>query len=144
MNHINLTIELCADDRARLDKILEALSGLQQPNCHSCVENAVGMTRGLAELAEKATAPEPVNDPEPTEEPELAEEPEPTEEPAEAPKYTKADVQAIVQRLAAPTSKKREQAKAIVKEYAVKISAIPADKYDEVMGKLIELDKLEA
>ena len=138
MNHINLTIELCADDRARLDKILEALTGLQQPNCHSCVETAVGMTKSLAELAEKAAAQEQVNEPEPTEEPELA------EEPIEEPKYTQADILALVQRLAAPTSKKREQAKAIVKEYAVKVSAIPADKYDEVMGKLIELDKLEA
>lgn len=132
MNHINLTIELCADDRARLDKILEALTGLQQPNCHSCVETAVGMTKGLAELAEKAAAQEQVN------------EPEPVNEPTEEPKYTQADILALVQRLAAPTSKKREQAKAIVKEYAVKVSAIPADKYDEVMGKLIELDKLEA
>lgn len=143
MNHINLTIELCADDRARLDKILEALTGSylcgqMELTDSVCVETAVGMTKGLAELAEKATAQEQVNEPEPTEEPELA------EEPTEEPKHTQADILALVQRLAAPTSKKREQAKAIVKEYAVKVSAIPADKYDEVMGKLIELDKLEA
>lgn len=131
MNNINLTIELCADDRARLDKILDALNGLQQPNCHSCVETAVGMTKGLAELAEKAVASDTATDPEPVGQPETVE-----------PKYTKADILALVQRLAAPTSKKREQAKAIVKEYAVKVSAIPADKYDEVMGKLIELDQL--
>lgn len=133
MNEVKLTIEWCEEDRARLDKILEALTGLQQPNCHSCVETAVGMTKGLAELAEKATAQEPVN-----------KTVEILDAQPEEPKYTQADILALVQRLAAPTSKKREQAKAIVKEYAVKVSAIPADKYDEVMGKLIELDKLEA
>ena len=65
---------------------------------------------------------------------------EPVAEP-EAPKYTKADIMALVQRLAAPTSTKREQAKAIVKGYAARVSDIPEDKYTEVMDKLTKLEQ---
>lgn len=65
---------------------------------------------------------------------------EPVAEP-EAPKYTKADIMALVQRLAAPTSTKREQAKAIVKGYATRVSDIPEDKYTEVMDKLTKLEQ---
>lgn len=124
---MHLIVNLSADDRARLDKILEALTGLQQPNCHSCVETAVGMTKGLAELAEKAVAPNTMTEPEPVEQ-------------ADAPTYTKDDIMAMVRTLAAPDNPKREQAKAIVKEYAAKVSAIPADKYTEVMDRLNELN----
>lgn len=127
MNELKLTIEWCEEDRARLDKILDALTGLQPPNCHSCVETAVGMTKGLAELAEKAVAPNTMTEPEPVEQ-------------ADAPTYTKDDIMAMVHTLAAPDNPKREQAKAIVKEYAVKVSAIPADKYTEVMDRLTELN----
>ncbi len=131
MNTITLTVELCADDRDRLDRILKALEGLQQPNCHSCVETAVGMTKGLAELAEKAVTHEPV------EEPEQA-------EAAATPTYTKDDIRAMVRTLAASDNPKLKQAKAIVKEYAVKVSEIPADKYDEVMDRLTELNNMGA
>ena len=127
MNDLKLTFELCEEDRARLDKILDALNGLQQPNCHSCVETAVGMTKGLAELAEKAAAPNTMTEPEPVEQ-------------TDAPTYTKDDIMSMVRTLAAPDNPKREQAKAIVKEYAAKVSAIPEDKYAEVMARLTELN----
>ena len=56
--------------------------------------------------------------------------------------YTKADVQALAQKLAAPTSpeRKRTGVKNIVKSYGAKVSDIPEDKYAEVMDKLVELE----
>lgn len=142
MNTINVTVELGPESMAKLDKILEAMQGLHH-NCAGCVETAVSMTEDLAEAA-AAAADAPKAEPQEMEHP--ADEvgphgqPEPAAEP-ETPKYTKADVLALVQKLAAPDSSKREQAKAIVKAYGAKVSAIPEDKYGEVMDKLTALDK---
>lgn len=146
MNTINVTVELGPESQAKLDKILEALHGLHH-NCAGCVETAVSMTKDLAEAAAAvANVPEqetqetdpPAEESAPAGQPEPAAAPEP-----EAPKYTKADVLALVQKLAAPTSPeaKRTGAKAIVKEYGAKVSDIPEAKYGEVMDKLTKLDK---
>lgn len=82
---------------------------------------------------EKDTAKE--EKPQPVEAAPVAEAVEP-----EAPEYTKDDIQAMVRKLAAPTSTKRTAAKAIVMEYAPNVSGIPEDKYAEVMAKLTALD----
>lgn len=68
--------------------------------------------------------------------------PEPAVEP-EAPKATKADVQAMVIKLAAPGTGKKDAVKTIVNEYAKKVSEIPEDKLDEVMAKLNKLAEEE-
>lgn len=141
-----ITIELGPESQAKLDKILAALEGLR-PNCKSCVETAVNMTKDMASAApaeEPAEAPKHVETaaPEtshPADEVSTHGQPEPAAEP-EQPAYTKAAVQALVQKLAAPSNPKRERAKAIVKSYAAKVSDIPADKYAEVMDKLTALD----
>lgn len=149
MNTINVIIELGPESMAKLDKILEALQGPPHGcTCHT--ENTVVLTAEPAGQPE----PEPEEPPAPlnqdvimparpasNEPPEIVDEssePEP-----EAPKYTKADVLALVQKLAAPTSPeaKRTGAKAIVKEYGAKVSDIPEAKYGEVMDKLTKLDK---
>lgn len=143
MNTINVTVELGPESMAKLDKILEALQG-QHHNCASCVETAVSMTKDLAEAAAAAAeiqepeheeAEHPAGEVAPHGEPEPAEQPEP-----EAPKYTKQDVLALVQKLAAPNNPAREKAKAIVKSYGAKVSDIPEDKYGEVMDKLTALE----
>lgn len=148
-NAINLTVELGPESQAKLDKILAALEGLR-PNCHSCTETALHiMGENLkacheAEPAETDTAPTNAAEPvtletaHPVDEVSPHGEPEPAEQPA-APKYTKADVLAMVQKLAAPNSPKREQAKAIIKSYGAKVSDVPEDKYPEVMDKLTKL-----
>lgn len=152
-NTINMTIELGPESQAKLDKILEALQGLH-PDCSRCVEDATTMvidamkSEDTAEETAEAPAtvePEtretdhPVGEVSPHGDPVPAAESEPVEDPEE-PKYTKDDVLALVQKLAAPNNPKREQAKAIVKRYATKISDIPVDKYGEVMDKLTALD----
>ena len=68
--------------------------------------------------------------------------PEPVAEPVAEPEqvnYTKADVQALVMKLAAPGTGKKEAVKTIVNEYAKKISDIPEEKLNEVMTKLNQL-----
>ena len=112
-NHI--TIELCGEDRTRLDRLAEVLEkylSIKSPSCNA-----------MTALPEA----EPVK-----------EEPKPAE--PEKPTVTLADVQALVQKLATPTSGKRDAVKTIVNAYAKRVSDIPADKLAEVMTRLTELE----
>lgn len=119
MSNINITVELCQEDRKRIDELI-GFAGL-----------LVTGTKPAPEINHPADILPPHGDPEPAAEP--AAEPE-------LPKYTKDDIQAKVRKLAAPGSSKRLEAKAIVQEYAAKVSDIPEDKYTEVMMKLIALE----
>ena len=127
-NHI--TIELCAEDRKRLDELI-AFAGLIASEMKS---NSAPVIEPSKPLKVVAPAEEhPVDAVSPHNEP--AADPEP-----ELPKYSKDDILAKVQSLAGPNNPKREQAKAIVKRYGTKISDIPEDKYSEVMAELLELE----
>lgn len=143
MNTINVIVELGPESMAKLDKILEALQG--QHHCAGCGDTVANTVKDLAEAA-AAAAGIPESEPEETEPPAdevaPAEQPEPAAAPEpEEPKYTKQDVVALVQKLAAPNNPKREKAKAIVKSYGTKVSDIPEAKYGEVMDKLTALDQ---
>ena len=122
-NHI--TIELCAEDRQRIDELI-AFAGLIASEMKSNKPD-LRVVQPAEEHPVDAVAPhdEPVADPEPAE---------------KVYKITKDDIMAKVQALAAPNNPKREQAKAIVKSYGAKVSDIPEDKYAEVMDKLVELE----
>lgn len=138
-----ITIELCAEDRARLDGILEALKGYALP-------------ADTIDTIKAMEAPTPVEAPKPaepvqlklvTEEKPVEEKPvedaAPWEGPEEpAPKYTADDVRAKVQKLASPTMGKRDAVKKIVEEYAPSVRLIPEDKYPEVMAKLTALEEV--
>lgn len=67
--------------------------------------------------------------------------PDPEPEQSEPPKYTAAEIQAKVQKLAAPATGKRDAVKQIVNAYASRVSEIPEDKYPEVMEKLTALEE---
>lgn len=69
--------------------------------------------------------------------------PEPTPEPEqpEPPKYTAAEIQAKVQKLAAPATGKRDAVKQIVNAYASRVSEIPEEQYAEVMARLTALEE---
>lgn len=121
-----ITIELCAEDRARLDKILAGLIGLQH-DCNKCVESALSAMKDSIEPVAPTTPIEPT-------------EPAPAE-PVEAPKAQKfkiPDIQKKVVELSA--AGKKDQVREIVKTYAPKVGAIPEDKCDEVMAKLTALE----
>lgn len=141
-----ITIELCAEDRARLDRVIEALE--HRPNCEGCVTAAVTMTK---EAVAEATAPKPeAKDETPTTNPPEPEKPveTPTEHPLDAPpievneptapKVDRADVQRKVIELSA--AGKKEAVKAIVTAYAAKVSDIPEDKLAEVFDQLTALE----
>lgn len=146
MNNITVTVELCQEDRARLDKIYEALT-----------TNVAGYAVGQFEryLAEKQTrsygpneltvpAPveaEPVIEPQATEDTAPAEEPVAVEETDKAEPETtvsQADVQKKVVELSAAGQK--DAVKEIVQAYAPRVSAIPEDKLVEVWQKLTALE----
>lgn len=140
-----IIIELCQEDRDRLDNILAALK--ERPNCAGCVDHVIESFNHLAtekapdapQAAEKDTA-EPVTLPEeetPTEAPETAE--APIEEPAEERAPVKRE---DIQRKAVELSSagKKAEVRDIVKAYADKVSAIPEDKLAEVFDKLTALE----
>ena len=132
-----IIIELCQEDRQRLDTIINLLGDLK-PNCHKCVEAATAnMAEGL-KVVSPAAAPAPAPE-HPVDEVSPHAQPEPAAEPAK-PKYTKEDILAKVQSLAKPGSQNRAEAKAIVNDYGAKVSDIPEDKYDEVMARLTALE----
>lgn len=113
-----ITIELCAEDRARLDNILEQLKQLTPMSVVCDV---------TPQEKKQKTVPK--------------------QEPKQAPKQESAptiqltDLQTLVQELAAPGSGKRDKVKALVKGYAERVSLIPQDKWPEVYEALTALKK---
>ena len=140
MNEIKVTVELCDEDRARLDSIEALLK--KQPNCDKCVERAIAY---VAPTAEKAPAAEEIHtdaDAKPSErvdeapKPEIAAQAE-NSTPESARALTLDDVRQKVVSLSA--AGKKAQVREIVTAYAPSVSGIPEDKLVEVYGKLSEL-----
>lgn len=131
-----ITIELCQEDRARLDAILAALQKAT-PRCDNCVK----LVNDLHAVKESATsAPEAEEAPTPNET-----QPEP-EKPAEAKPESDSATQEVTvndlrsKYMSLATTSKKEQARTLIKLYADKISDIPADKRAEVLEKLSALE----
>lgn len=149
-----ITIELCKEDRSRLDKILEALQACRldkildkileelqasRPNRENCCKTCASMIDhawkyGAASGQEPQEAPEPEAPKTTPQEPEKPTAPEPA---PEAPTVTHAEIQQKVIRLSA--AGKKAEAREIVTAYAGKISDIPEDKLQEVADKLAAL-----
>ena len=134
-NNITVVVELSQADRDRLDNIISLLQQtptrpLSEPQNE---DEAVTpeMTQGEPDAPAPALPVEPA-----------VESATGVTGPDGAPGiiYTKEQVLAKVQSMAGPNNPKREQVKAIVRMYGVKVSDIPEDKYTEVMEKLIELE----
>ena len=122
-----ITIELSAEDRARLDSILAALQN-SRTDCDRCAGAVAEMFSGPRPedpSVEKAAAEAPV-----------AVQAEPLKE--NTPGATLGDVQAAVVRLSA--AGRKAEARAIVLAYAERVSAIPEDKLDEALQKLKALE----
>lgn len=116
MQEIKVTVELCTEDRGRLDAILAAL------------QNA-----GTPYPAPKV--PQPMESPAKAETPDTA----PQDAPSEDRSITAADIQRKVVALSA--AGKKAEVKAIVNDYAAKVSAIPEDKRAEVWERLNKLSE---
>ncbi len=132
-NHI--TIEFCQEDRKRIDELIGMAGWIA-----GALKDMANQPLAVLEQTEE---PAPVNE-HPIDEvsPHAAPEPDPVAEPEQV-NYTKADVQALVLKLATPSTGKKDAVKAIVNEYAKKVSDIPEDKLNEVMAKLTKLAEEE-
>lgn len=156
-----ITIELCAEDRARLDRLAAAmeartaqvetiLAGRAETNS----EPTTAQDEIQAKLAETlAKANEPVEAPKnATEEDEVStptttpqEEEMPTqEEPAQAQtekKVTHDELLAKVVELSAKDLKLKAQVRDIILAYAPRVKAVPEDKLNECYAKVVALEK---
>ena len=120
-----ITIELCAEDRARLDRLAEAL---ERKACDKCVTSAIQLFKGEAE-APKA----------PTEVREAPAEPVEEEKPeALARTVDRAELRAKVIELSAKGLK--EQVREIVTAYAPTVKDVPDDKLVECFDRLVALE----
>lgn len=159
MNNINLTVELCAEDRARLDKsitlqeqIYALLLDQSAPTVTSAEEDDLRKKLEQAVASVKPTVAEPAETPQdapsasehPTLDP-APEVPAEAEEQSEAvaeepkPEVTIEMLKGKVIKLAAKAELK-EKVRELVQAYATKVTEIPEDKWAEVY---MRLDKLE-
>ncbi len=161
MNNITLTVQLCEEDRARLDKIIEKLSASH--DCSRCAQDVAQtidlanaavnekdeVQKKLAEVIARAEAPKIAQDapeaPTPTENPtkvENEEQAKPTEatevQEEKKPTVTMAMLtsKAITLSAAGKTALVRE----VVHQYSKTVTALPEDKWDEVYEKLTALE----
>lgn len=124
MNNLNLTIELCAEDRARLDAILTALQAVGTPFSPPVPSQPVE----TAPETHDAPAPVTTGGPEP-------EQPaQDTQDGAETQHATHGMVQDLVITLASWGHK--SEAREIVQRFAPRVSAIPDADLDAVFTAL--------
>lgn len=126
-----ITIELCAEDRARLDAILAALSG--RPDCAQCAQISAAYAKELRATRPAQEDEHPVADPFPAPEAETPTAPqEEPQAPEEDEPVTHDDIRNVFMNAGENQAKVRE----IIQQYAKKISDIPVEKLGEVMKKL--------
>lgn len=139
----SITIELCAEDRARLDKLsaqLEAVARGLTARCDACAEDAlklfnlggpvaVNVAPPEAEIGEAAAGPQTT--------PPAPGKPASAPQAAPAPTYTHDDLRAEFVRLS--NKGLRDQAKTLIQSYAATIKDVPADKLGEVIARLKEV-----
>ena len=119
-----ITIELCAEDRARLDRLAEAL---ERKSCDKCVTSAIQLFKGEAEAPKAPT--------------EVKEAPtEPAEVTPETPTRTvdRAEMRAKVIELSAKGLK--DQVRDIITAYAPTVKDVPDDKLVECFDRLVALE----
>lgn len=143
-----ITIELCQEDRARVDRLIAALETRAAQEAPATLGGVDALQQKLAETLAKAS--EPVEAPKnatgaaeastPTTTPPEEETPKEDKpaQPATEKTVNQKDVRAKYVELAA--SGKKEDARAILLSYATAISAIPDDKCQEVYDKLVALE----
>lgn len=144
-----ITIELCAEDRARLDKIYEALTA--RPSCDGCVKSALDFAADV-----KTAATTPAEAPTEPTEPEKAEALADTHPIPDGLQWTTSDVkdehkavtfeqiqQKVKDLVMGFGGAKKAQTRAIVNEYATKVSDLVnmPDKWVEIWDKLVNLEK---
>lgn len=139
----NITIELCAEDRARIDNLTMELAALRRTltEAQEVAPNPLPLQVPTPQEAETPEQPlPPVEEPKAeapkTEAPKQAA-PEPAPTPA-TPEVTVADLQAKVVQLV--NAGKKAETREIILKYAQNVGSIPAEKRAEVLGLLNGLE----
>lgn len=138
----NITIELCKEDRQRIDELI-AFAGLLVGELKS--HGPVTMTQKVEAPAEESTVPQDAPKTETNETITPAEEvtPEPVAEtPVEEPKplVTHGMIrQKVTQLMASGDPQKKGATRSIVKAYADNVTSLPQDKWPEIWEKLTAL-----
>lgn len=117
---LTVEVELCTEDRARLDALIAALS-------HDAPMEALQAPVAQQDPPDEPAAPDVPIEPEPA-----------PEAPQEAAPVTTAAVQRKVVALSAMG--KKAEVRAIVKSHAAKVSDIPEDELPEVWAQLCALE----
>ena len=164
MNNINITVQLCEEDRARLDQIIKKLDLLgTRPDCSQCVKDVAQtidlanaaidekdeVQKKLAEvIARTETAKNAQDAPEtttPTEnstevENEAQAEPVKATQVQEAPKPSVTMSMLTSKAITLSAAGKKDQVRAIIHEYAQTVTSLPEDKWGEVYQRLTALE----
>lgn len=127
-----ITIALCQEDRARLDKIIEALERTQMTPAE-----VPAAAQDEPQTVEVPAVEVPVAAEETAEASNEETAPEPAEEPAKA--VTLSDIQKKVVEMSA--AGKKDEVREIITKYASRVSAIPAEKTAEVWEQLTRSDR---
>lgn len=143
MNEIKVITELCAEDRARIDKTNELLATLIELNlvksladkCLTATEPDE-LTKKLQEAVNNAQDTPKENTP-PTN-PIKEEKPTQTEETKPTKAVSRTELGAKVREMM--TKGFKEETKAIVKEYAPTVPGVPDDKVSECYERLVALE----
>lgn len=132
-----IVIELCAEDRARLDRLADALDR----GCSSC---SASLSEALTSLFSKAQAA-PASMPEPVIIPDSAPQTEPQEIVADAPAPDPVPVVSLAEFQKALTLRCSEspevkaKVKSLLNQYAAAASAVPPEKRAEILAKLKQI-----
>jgi predicted transcriptional regulator len=158
-----ITIELCAEDRARLDRLAEALERKACEKCVSAALEVIGnekqptetdpVQQAFADVLAKANTPteKPTEatgastaEAAPIDHPAEEDLPDEADAPAEEAKPTVTQdqlQQKVMQLAAANNGALKAKVREIVNAYAKKVSDVPEDKRAEVWDKLTALEK---
>lgn len=126
-----ITIELCAEDRARLDRLAEAL---ERRTCDSCVRSALELAGAVppapiaaAETVAEQPAPAPV--------------PDPVKEPTPPPvrEISLEEFQKTLTLRCAESEAMKANVRELLHEYAPAASKVPPEKRAEVLERLSKL-----
>ena len=135
----NITIELCKEDRDRLDRIADLLEKVTQPiDLAQLTCTSGNVTVNLEGEKTPAEQPQEVATTETQESTYIKEETQPEAQETPKPTVSHQDIQRLVVSLC--NAGKKAEVKDIVNQYANRISAIPEAKLDEVHGLLTALE----
>ena len=142
MNNINVTVNLCAEDRARLDKIIDLLSARASEELKSGTEAKPqdDLQKKLAEVVASVSTETVENAPDEAETPTTTEKPTEATQ-AEEPKKPSVTMQMLTNKaITLSAAGMKDQVRDVVHQYAKTVTSLPEDKWDEVYEKLNALE----